>query len=106
MMKEYVIDCEKLGERRAAHRYLAKTLEFPEHYGKNLDALFDCMTEKTGCTISFKGAAALYQAGGYGAKILEVMRAAAAANPLLKMSEAENEAASQCPDSCESSDET
>lgn len=99
MRKEYFIDCEKLVERRAAHRYLAKTLEFPEHYGKNLDALFDCMTEKDECSISFQGAAALYQAGGYGAKILEVMRDAAAANPRLSMTETENEAAAPCPDS-------
>ena len=106
MMKEYVIDCEKLGERRAAHRYLAKTLEFPEYYGKNLDALFDCLTEKTACTILFQGAAALYQAGGYGAKILEVMRDAAAANPLLKMAMVEKEDAPSCPDSDGCSGET
>ena len=91
MVKEYFIDCEKLCERKAAHRYLAKTLEFPEHYGNNLDALFDSMTEKAECVILFKGAAELYKEGGYGARILEVMRDAAAANPMLKMEMAENE---------------
>ena len=91
-MKEYLIDCEKLCERRAAHKYLAKTLEFPDYYGKNLDALFDCLTEKEACTIRFQGAAELYHTGGYGAKILEVMRSAAEANPLLQMAIAENEA--------------
>ena len=93
MAKEYFIDCEKLRGRRAAHKYLAETLEFPEFYGRNLDALCDCMTEKAECTILFKGAAELYKEGGYGAKILEVMRDAAAANPLLKMAMAEDEAA-------------
>lgn len=90
-MKKYFIDCEKLSERRAAHRYLAETLEFPEYYGNNLDALFDCMTEKPECSILFKGAIERYKAGGYGARILEVLREAAAANPLLKMEMAENE---------------
>ena len=90
-MKKYFIDCEKLCGRRAAHRYLAETLEFPEYYGNNLDALFDCLTEKGECTILFKGAAELYESGGYGAKILRVMRDAAAANPLLKMAFAEDE---------------
>lgn len=91
MVKEYFIDCEKLCGRRAAHGYLAETLEFPEYYGNNLDALFDCLTEKSECTILFKGAAELYQAGGYGARILEVMRDAAMANPRLQMALAENE---------------
>ena len=93
MVKEYLVDCGKLGERRAAHRYLVKTLEFPEYYGNNLDALFDCLTEKGECVILFKGAVELYESGGYGAKILKVMRDAAAANPLLKMAVAENESA-------------
>ncbi|MCH5187106.1 MAG: barstar family protein [Oscillospiraceae bacterium] len=90
MVKKYIIDCEKLSERRAAHRYLAETLEFPKYYGNNLDALFDCMTEKAECTILFKGAVELYKKGGYGARILEVMREAAAANPLLQMAMTEN----------------
>ena len=91
MVKEYFIDCEKLCERRAAHRYLAKTLEFPEHYGNNLDALYDCLTEKNECTVRFKGAVPLYEKGGYGARILDVMHDAATANPLLKLEATENE---------------
>ena len=91
MVKEYFIDCEKLRGRRAAHRYLAETLEFPEYYGNNLDALFDCMTEKAECVILFKGAAELYREGGYGARVLEVMRDAAASNPRLQMAMTENE---------------
>ena len=85
MVIVYFIDCEKLSKRKAAHEYLAKMLELPEYYGNNLDALFDCMTEKGECTIYFKGAAELYAKGGYGARILEVMRHAAKANPMLKM---------------------
>ena len=91
MVKEYFIDCEKLRGRITAHRYLAKALELPEYYGNNLDALYDCMTEKSECTIIFKGAPKLYQKGGYGAEILAVMRDAAEANPQLQMAMAENE---------------
>lgn len=91
MVKEYFIDCEKLCEQKAAHRYLAKALELPEYYGKNLDALFDCLTEKAECTILFNGAEKVYKAGGYGASILDVMRNAAAANPHIKMEATENE---------------
>ena len=91
MVTEYFVDCEKLRGRRTAHRYLAETLEFPEYYGNNLDALFDCMTDKDECTIIFKGALKLYQKGGYGARILDVMRDASTANPVIKMALAENE---------------
>ena len=27
------------------HEYMKKSLNFPEYYGKNLDALFDCLSE-------------------------------------------------------------
>ena len=27
------------------HDYLMKALNFPDYYGKNLDALYDCLTE-------------------------------------------------------------
>lgn len=29
------------------HSYLAAHLQFPAYYGSNLDALFDCLTERT-----------------------------------------------------------
>ena len=29
----------------AIHEQLAQELHFPEYYGKNLDALYDCLTE-------------------------------------------------------------
>ena len=27
------------------HNYLKEVLNFPDYYGKNLDALYDCLTE-------------------------------------------------------------
>ena len=27
------------------HDYLSKSLDFPDYYGKNLDALYDCLCE-------------------------------------------------------------
>ena len=40
---EYTIDALKLNDRDSAHDYLAEVFEFPEYYGKNLDALYDCL---------------------------------------------------------------
>ena len=31
-------------EEELAHEYLQEKLEFPEYYGKNLDARYDCLT--------------------------------------------------------------
>ena len=31
--------------REAAHDHLAKELDLPDYYGRNLDALHDCLTE-------------------------------------------------------------
>ena len=31
--------------KKEGHDYLKKALNFPEYYGKNLDALYDCLTE-------------------------------------------------------------
>ena len=42
---EYTIDALKVNEREEAHKYLAEVFSFPEYYGKNLDALFDCLGE-------------------------------------------------------------
>ena len=40
------------------HEMLAKELDFPDYYGKNLDALYDVLTEEsleTEITINFEG---------------------------------------------------
>ena len=42
---EYTIDALRVNERKEAHEYLAEVFSFPEYYGKNLDALFDCLGE-------------------------------------------------------------
>ena len=42
---EFTIDALRLNERKAAHEYLAEVFSFPSYYGKNLDALYDCISE-------------------------------------------------------------
>lgn len=84
-MKEYVLDYERLQERRKAHSYLKKRMEFPDYYGRNLDALFDCLTELGECTIVLKKDGFQDEAEGYGAKIQKVLEEAAGLNPNLKL---------------------
>ena len=40
------INCELIETKLQLHEYIAKELSFPEYYGKNLDALYDLLTER------------------------------------------------------------
>lgn len=44
-MKEITIDCRGFIPRSDLHRAFAGALAFPDHYGNNLDALHDCLTD-------------------------------------------------------------
>lgn len=90
-MKKIIINCQHLLEREQAHLYLAQKLDFPEYYGKNLDALFDCLTELRECTIILQGEKDLRQAGGYGARILKVLEEASKVNYGLIVESSETE---------------
>ena len=73
MVNTHRIDCSRLHAREAAHDHLAQALELPAYYGRNLDALYDCLTEMGPCVIELIGAEALRQAGGYGERILRCL---------------------------------
>lgn len=42
---EFTIDCSEIHDAKAFHNALSQTLNFPDWYGHNLDALYDCLTE-------------------------------------------------------------
>ena len=46
-MKDITIDCRGFIPRSDLHRAFASALSFPDHYGNNLDALHDCLTDIT-----------------------------------------------------------
>ena len=60
------------------HDYLKEALNFPDYYGKNLDALYDCLTEMS-CEID------LINCEEVDKEILDTFRDAASENELLKL---------------------
>lgn len=84
-MKKYIIDCKEIMDRASAHEYIAGILSFPDYYGKNLDALFDCLTDMGECTIEIKNIDALSCLAEYAGPLLAVFKEAALYNEAVKI---------------------
>ena len=80
MSREYILDCEEMTDRERTHEYIAEVLEFPDYYGANLDALFDCLTEMGESSILFINLDALEMLGDYSGALLAVFEEAEQAN--------------------------
>lgn len=44
-MRKIELDFNVPHTKRQLHEYLAEKFDFPDYYGCNLDALYDCLTE-------------------------------------------------------------
>ncbi len=81
------LDGKKLTTRELLHKTLAEELHLPAWYGHNLDALYDCLTEKTEniqiilCHQEEMEAAL----GKYAKALLQVMQDAAKENPRVEL---------------------
>ncbi len=81
-MREFTVDCRRLAERGPAQEYLKAALDLPDTYGRNLDALHDLLTERSGVTVTLLGAGG---ARGYAQRVLSVFRDSALENPGLTL---------------------
>lgn len=84
-MRTIWIDGRALMPRDRAHEVLAAALSLPAYYGRNLDALHDCLTDVGRATALMIGHAATLRDDAYGSKLLRVMVDAAQANPHLSV---------------------
>ena len=80
-----ILDGKAMVDRVSAHSHLADRLELPTYYGRNLDALYDVLTEigeETELVLTDPAAVA-EQMGKYGEALLATLQEAAEENPRL-----------------------
>ena len=82
---EYKLDFTNVGTKEELHALLKRELAFPEYYGNNLDALYDCLTQMPLCMISLHHIEALECLGDYALSFAETLEAAASDNLRLIM---------------------
>lgn len=81
-MKHITLDGNILADIAQVHDYLKEMLEFPEYYGKNLDALYDCLTDLADVEITITSPE---EDGAIFQKVLRVFKAADRKNENLKL---------------------
>lgn len=86
-MKFAIIDGYAVTSMEDVHRTLADQLSFPEWYGGNLDALYDCLTElHEDAEVSIVHPEALLETLGPAySRLCRVLRDSAEENPYLKL---------------------
>ena len=86
-----VIDGTKIDTREALHDAMQTQLALPEYYGRTLDALYDCLTDRFEETeLRLVNAKALDEhLGAYAAVLRRMLRDACEDNPRLRFVEEE-----------------
>ena len=79
-MRKLTVDFTGAYDKASIHERIRNGLELPEYYGRNLDALHDCLSEMNDCVITLKNIDVLYSLDIIGVKILKVFEEAADTN--------------------------
>lgn len=85
-MKVVILDGTTAPTKEALHEYFARELNFPDWYGGNLDALFDCLTAVSEeVALSLDETALAEALGPYVQRVGKVLARAAEKNPNLQI---------------------
>lgn len=79
------LDGRKMYSKRNAQEYLADKFEFPDYYGKNLDALYDSLTDICEHTMININNIESNKCDSYLNKIIETFKDAAEENEFLEL---------------------
>lgn len=71
---EVILDCGRMTDREAAHDCLKEVFGLPDYYGRNLDALYDCLSEGGAYRVTLRDLSALTALGEYGIALLDTLR--------------------------------
>lgn len=77
LLKRFKMELDGKLIKEKGHDYLMEALNLPDYYGKNLDALYDCLTEME-CEIE------LINASEVDSEIIDTFKDAASENDFLK----------------------
>ena len=66
-----LLDVSKMKTEAEAHEYMKRQFDFPDWYGNNLDALYDCLTDYQELEAEFYNRD---DSGGHIEKIQQVMK--------------------------------
>ncbi len=76
-MKHYILNGKKMTDKISAHEHISGVMAFPDYYGKNLDALWDMLTQMTEpVKIILENPSALSAMGEYGEKLIDTFKEA------------------------------
>lgn len=76
-----ILDGQEMRDRKSAHDHLKTQLDFPDYYGRNLDALYDLLSERgKPLTITVKNPDEIYTTA-----LLKTLADAAKNNPNLEI---------------------
>ena len=87
MTETVILDGQKMLNRRAVHDHLAEQLHLPDYYGRNLDALYDLLTERDAplrLVVQHRDVL-LTWLGEYGTALCQTLEDADRANPGLQV---------------------
>ena len=84
-MKEYILDSKYMTSKQELHEHLQTLMKFPSYYGKNLDALYDVLTDIAEDTLVVLPKDTKTKLGDYGVTLIQVFKDASEENPKLKL---------------------